>query len=72
LEKAGFKVLDYTDHTPEWTTWTRQRYENFISDKNNEILYGKEVFEQRKAFYYAISDFFAQGVLGGLRVIGKK
>ncbi len=73
LEKAGFEILSYTDHTPEWTTWTRKRYENFAKDQSsNESLYGKEVFAHRTTFYRAVADFFAEGTLGGLRVVGKK
>ncbi len=72
LNRAGFQDLKVEELTTSWISWCNQRYQQFISDKNNPQLFGEQIFESRKQFYCTVKDLFNGGNLGGIRVTGVK
>lgn len=73
LQAAGFVEVEWKDQTAAWKDWTALRYENFIAEEaENRRLYGEAAYEQRAYFYKTIRDLFQEGLLGGLRLVGKR
>lgn len=72
LEGAGFVGLESSDLTQDWTQWTDERYQAFVKDEHShKRLFGQQVYQQRAHFYRTVRDLFAEGVLGGVRFLGR-
>ena len=73
LLQAEFVDVHVEDMTALWRRWTELRYQRFMERAQEMVVFhGEEVYEQRRRFYKAVRDLFAEGVLGGLRATGRK
>ena len=73
LERAGFADICFIDLTTAWKRWVEERYQKFLSSKEESIkIFGEEVYEHRSQFYQTISDLFQSGYIGGNLITAKK
>lgn len=73
LERAGFADICFIDLTTGWKAWVKERYQKFLSSKEESIkVFGKEVYEHRSQFYQTINDLFQSGYIGGSLITAKK
>ena len=70
LAAHGFAGIACTDMTASWTTFVRERRENYVANRARHIeRHGNEIVEDLEEFYTTMSRLFAGGNLGGLRIV---
>lgn len=73
LREAGFDDIAWLDATPLWQPWVAARYERFRGERSNLIrLHGPALTEQLEHFYRVISELFAGGNLGGVKLCARR
>lgn len=73
LQAVGFTELEVTDMTPQWRPWTAERYQQFVAQEDfNRSFFGEKIFNNRAYFYRSIRDLFADGHIGGARILGRR
>ena len=72
LEGAGFKSVVVEDMTEDWAKFVAQRLAAFRGIKEAyEAVHGADGFAALEAFYAAVSGYFEDGILAGVRVLAK-
>lgn len=73
LEAAGFTDIDFQDQSQRWGGFCAERLAGFRAVREQKIAtHGVEVVEALDSFYQTMSDLFAGGNLGGVRVAARK
>ncbi len=73
LKSVGFGNLRFKIMNEPWQAWTKKRYEDFVKDeKQQRLVFGDEIYQERRDFYQTIAQLFKNGNLGGVRILGKK
>ncbi len=73
LEAAGFKDIDFQDHSTRWGAFCVERLDGFRAARDQKIAtHGADVVEALDTFYQTICDLFAGGNLGGVRVSARR
>jgi len=73
LTEVGFEVEVFEDMPKDWSTFTSQRYQEFLmGEKSFTVLHGQDLFNQMKHFYGKIVKYFKVKAIGGLRIICTK
>ena len=73
IKKIGFNLIFYQDMSNKWTKFTRDRYLSYIQQKNRHLrVHGEEIYNNINSFYAFIDRYFANGKLGGIRIIANK
>ncbi len=73
LQDAGLIVEEFTDMSVDWTAFTAERLAAFRGARErNEDIHGKEVTAGLDDFYDTVATMFAEGVIGGARIVARK
>lgn len=68
LKEAGFERIEVDDMTADWAAFTASRLEVFHANRAAyEAIHGPEGYATLETFYAKMSDYFARGLVGGLR-----
>ncbi len=71
FQDAGFSDLHVRDMSDDWRQFTHDRYAEFCRDRQrHEAVHGNATVDGLDTFYGAVARLFADGKLGGLRVLG--
>jgi cyclopropane fatty-acyl-phospholipid synthase-like methyltransferase len=72
LEDAGFRDVAVDDLSADWTTFTAERLARFRERRaRHEAVYGAEVAAGLEDFFATIAALYADGVLGGVRIVAR-
>ena len=70
---TDFHVLELQDTTQSWATFTEDRYNKFLEQKEEKIkIHGEETVSDILFFYSFAMDYLKGGKLGGVRLVAKK
>ncbi len=73
FQAAGFSSLQVRDMSDDWRQFTRDRYADFCrARQRHEEVHGAATVAGLDTFYGTVARLFADGNLGGLRVVGAK
>jgi len=73
LENAGFVDVEFEDLTESWTTFTEQRRDIFLKQRDEHAkIHGEEHAALMEDFFRIVPDLFNGGRLGGCRITGRK
>jgi sarcosine/dimethylglycine N-methyltransferase len=72
LTAAGFVDVEFQDVTELWLPWVRDRAAKFAAQKDDYTrIHGAEAVASFQQFYQVVSELFAAGNVGGLRIWGR-
>jgi cyclopropane fatty-acyl-phospholipid synthase-like methyltransferase len=70
---AGFATVDLEDVSADWTAYTAERLAVFRRDRDRLVrVHGGEVADGLEDFYATMADLYADGVLGGARIVARR
>lgn len=73
LLDAGFETVEMDDVTEEWTAFTAERLAAFRNDRERLVrVHGEEVADGLEDFYATVAGLYADGVLGGARILAHR
>lgn len=73
LETAGFADVQLDDMTDSWTQFTVERTEAFRRARGRNLaMHGPEITEGLEDFYGTVAQLYADGLLGGARILATK
>jgi cyclopropane fatty-acyl-phospholipid synthase-like methyltransferase len=73
LETAGFVDVRLEDMTESWTAVTVERIAAFRDNRSRHLaVHGPEIVEGLEEFYDTVGALYADGVLGGARILATK
>jgi cyclopropane fatty-acyl-phospholipid synthase-like methyltransferase len=73
LEEAGFVDVRLEDMTESWTAFTVERIAAFRAQRSRHLaVHGPEIVEGLEEFYDTVGALYADGVLGGARILATK
>jgi cyclopropane fatty-acyl-phospholipid synthase-like methyltransferase/ABC-type nitrate/sulfonate/bicarbonate transport system substrate-binding protein len=73
VRDARLVVEEVVDMTAAWRDWTAQRLADFEAHMEDyEGIFSPELLAQRRTFYATVSQLFAEGYLGGIRLVGHR
>jgi cyclopropane fatty-acyl-phospholipid synthase-like methyltransferase len=73
LEAAGFVEIHLDDVSAAWTAFTGERLEAFRSARDRNVrVHGRDVVDGLEDFYATVAGLYADGVLGGGLVSGRR
>ena len=73
FQAAGFSSLQVRDMSDDWRQFTHDRYADFCGARQrHEDVHGAAIVGALDTFYGTVARLFAQGNLGGLRVLASK
>ncbi len=73
LEEAGFVDVRLEDMTAPWATYTAERTEAFRRARGRNLaVHGAEITEGLEDFYGTVAWLYADGLLGGARILATK
>ncbi len=73
LAGAGFPTVDFEDVTDEWTAYTAERAAAFRSSRDRQVrVHGAEVAAGLEDFFDTMAGLYADGVLGGARIVARR
>lgn len=69
LEHAGFEVIEATDMTAPWTTFTTERLVAFRGGRERSLaVHGESITDGLDDFYSTTASLFVDGIVGGARI----
>jgi cyclopropane fatty-acyl-phospholipid synthase-like methyltransferase len=70
---AGFATVDLEDLTADWTAFTADRVAAFRADRDRLVqVHGRDVADGLEDFFATMADLYADGVLGGARIVAHR
>ena len=70
---SDFELLELQDTTQSWATFTEDRYNKFLEQKEEKIkIHGEETVSDILFFYSFAKDYLQSGKLGGVRLVATK
>ena len=70
LHEAGFAGITATDLSDDWTAFCRERLAAWRADRARHVRVHREpIYTQLETFYAVVARLFANGSLGGVRVV---
>jgi cyclopropane fatty-acyl-phospholipid synthase-like methyltransferase len=70
---AGFEDIEIEDLSEPWTAFTRERLSAFRADRERNLaIHGPHVVDGLDDFYATVAGLYADGALGGVRVIARR
>eukprot|EP00043_Microstomoeca_roanoka_P006354 m.62229 g.62229 ORF g.62229 m.62229 type:complete len:582 (+) comp13381_c0_seq5:173-1918(+) len=73
LELAGFKIVEISDTTEDWKSYTRGRVETVTQERSTKApIVGEDLYDRMLRFYTTVADLYEGGHLGGLEVYAQK
>jgi SAM-dependent methyltransferase len=73
LSEAGYGDIAMLEITPIWRPWVAERHERFRADLAQHLsLHGPEMTAALDRFYGVMSELFAGGNLGGVRISARR
>ena len=73
LRQSGFTVERFEDQTRAWSSFTAQRLEAFRTARPRNVrVHGQAVTEGLEDFYATVAGLYADGVLGGARIVARR
>lgn len=70
LEAAGFEIVEMKDLTVPWAEFVRERLSKFRTRRARHTeLHGAEITRDLEDFYAFVSEIFAEGIIGGVRIV---
>ncbi len=73
LEAAGFVDVEAEDMSASWNAFTSERFAAFQERRPRNIeIHGEAVTDGLEDFYGTVSGLYDEGVLGGIRIWGRK
>jgi cyclopropane fatty-acyl-phospholipid synthase-like methyltransferase len=73
LQETGFDAVQMDDMTQDWSEFTATRLDAFRENKANyEAMHGADGFAAIHVFYEKMAGYFADGLVGGVRVSARK
>jgi cyclopropane fatty-acyl-phospholipid synthase-like methyltransferase len=70
---AGFAAVDLEDVTADWTAFTADRLAASRADRERLIrVHGQDVADGLEDFFATMADLYADGVLGGARILAHR
>ena len=71
--EAGFEVVQCDDMADDWTAFTSDRLQGYLSQSERHLrVHGEAVFETMCGFYSTMAAYFSSGKLGGLRLAARR
>jgi sarcosine/dimethylglycine N-methyltransferase len=69
LLDAGFRHIEITDVTEDWTSFTAERLAAYRSTRPRNIaIHGAEVVDGLEDFYATVAELFADGAISGVKI----
>jgi len=73
FRQAGFSLVQVNDMSDDWRQFTAERYAEFCRSRDCHVaLHGSEVVAGLESFYGAVAGLFANGSLGGIRLVARR
>ncbi len=73
IRAAGFEEVRMADQSGPWTTFVRQRLQEFRNDRERQIAtHGADIVEGLDNFYATIVRLFLRERLGGVRILARR
>jgi cyclopropane fatty-acyl-phospholipid synthase-like methyltransferase len=70
---AGFASVEFEDVTADWTAFTAERAASFRTSRDRQVrVHGGEVAAGLEDFFETMAGLYADGVLGGARIVARR